>query len=73
MMKHFPAQITPAEFPELKKLVWNRDPHRPIPADEVFNLYERNWRFVEPEELTPKETLLIRELTTEHGHGFNLM
>ncbi|NKL25201.1 hypothetical protein GFM07_41535 [Rhizobium leguminosarum bv. viciae] len=64
--------ITPTEFPELATLVWNRDPARPIAADEVFALYERNWRFVDQDHLTEKERLLIRELVDEYGHGHML-
>ncbi len=72
-MMHFDAQIIPADFPELKKLVWNRDPRRPIPAAEVFDLYERNWRHVERDDLTPREALLIDELGMEYGRGFKLI
>ncbi|WP_343289868.1 hypothetical protein [Ferranicluibacter rubi] len=42
---------------------------RPIDADEVFALYERNWRFVDRDRLSDKEALLIRELTDIFGHG----
>ena len=69
MMTHFGPEIIPAQFPELKTLVWNRDPARPIAADEVFALYERNWRFVDKGNLTAEEKLLIEELTGEFGHG----
>lgn len=69
MTLHFGAMIVPAEFPELSALVWNRDPVRPIPARDVFFLYERNWRFVDREHLTDKERLLIEELTEEFGNG----
>jgi hypothetical protein len=69
----FDAYITPAEFPELKRLVWNRDPLRPIAADEVFALYERNWRFVDRDHLTEKERHLINQLGEEYGRGFKLM
>lgn len=47
MTLHVGNQIIPADFPELKRLVWNRDPLRSIAAEEVFALYERNWRFVD--------------------------
>lgn len=65
--------IVPADFPELKMLVWNRDPLRPIPAEEAFALYERNWRFVETEKLTDHEARLIRELTDAFGNGVLLV
>lgn len=68
-MMHFGPEIIPAEFPELSTLVWNRNPVRPIAADEVFALYERNWRFVDKDHLTAREKRLIQELTDEYGHG----
>lgn len=61
--------IVPAEFPELKALVWNRDPAREIPAREAFALYERNWRFVDRERLSKDEVDLIEELAHTFGHG----
>ena len=69
MMHHFGKAIVPAEFPELRLLVWNRDPARPIAAEEVFALYERNWRFVDTQRLTEKERRLIDELAEAFGHG----
>lgn len=67
------GQIIPAEFPQLNMLVWNRDPLRPIDAEDVFHLYERNWRLVDPAALTPPERELIDELGDKFGHGFKLM
>jgi hypothetical protein len=61
--------IDPAEFPELQALAWNRDPARPIPAEEAFALYERNWRFVDQKRLTAREKLLIQDLADKFGHG----
>ncbi len=67
------AEIIPAKFPELARLAWNRDPRRPVADDEVFALYERNWRFVDREHLTDEETRLIRELGDKYGRGFKLI
>jgi hypothetical protein len=64
--------IVPADFPELALLVWNRDRSRPMPAGEVFAVYERNWRFVDREQLTKEETQLIRDLTMTFGNGVML-
>ncbi|MDX8531282.1 hypothetical protein RFM41_04415 [Mesorhizobium sp. VK25A] len=66
------APIIPAEFPELQALAWNRDITRPIPAKEVFALYERNWRFVDQKRLTEREKLLITKLADEFGQGILL-
>lgn len=67
------TDIIPAKFPELNKLAWNRDPRIPMAADEVFALYERNWRFVDREHLTEEETRLLMELGDRYGHGFRLV
>lgn len=67
------VDIVPAMFPELSKLVWNRDPHRPVTPAEAFALYERNWRFIAREHLTEGEASLIRDLQREYGHGFGLI
>ena len=66
-------QIIPAGFPELRKLVWNRDPMRPMDAEEAFALYDRNWRFVDREALTDREADLIRDLGHRYGNGFGLI
>jgi hypothetical protein len=63
------ATVTPAEFPELRMLLWNRDAARPIAAEEAFHLYERNWRHVDTERLTRAEADLIRRLTEQFGNG----
>ncbi|RUM96930.1 hypothetical protein EET67_15440 [Pseudaminobacter arsenicus] len=72
-MGHDGNEIIPAKFPELNKLAWNRDPRRPLAADEAFALYERNWRFVDREHLTDREASLIRKLGKKYGHGFGLI
>lgn len=71
-MAGFSEQIIPAQFPELKGLVWNRDATRPIPAREAFALYERNWRFVDQAAMNDNEAHLVDELTREFGHGIML-
>ncbi|MCJ9674192.1 hypothetical protein MOV61_19080 [Neorhizobium sp. BETTINA12A] len=64
--------IIPADYPELKQLVWSRDPLRPIPAEEVFSIYERNWRFVDERGLTRREADLIEDLARAFGGGVML-
>lgn len=61
--------VVPAAFPELSKLVWNRDATRPIACEEALQLYERNWRFVDVEHLGEPERAFIRELAETYGHG----
>jgi hypothetical protein len=66
-------QIIPAKFPELRKLLWNRDPQRPIPEEEAFALYERNRRFVDRDQLTDAESRLLKDLGDKFGRGFGLV
>ena len=42
------AVIRLAEYPQLRDLAWNRTDEL-IGAKEAFQLYERNWRFIETE------------------------
>ncbi|MBB2754650.1 UNVERIFIED_ORG: hypothetical protein GGI57_005386 [Rhizobium aethiopicum] len=65
--------IVPNDFPELKSLVWNRDPLRAMPAREAFALYERNWRFVDTGKLTEPEMRLIPDLAAAYGNGVLLV
>lgn len=59
-------------WPVLGELAWNRA-DRWIPAEEALALYERNWRFVEPQRLTPDEAGLIERLRQRFGGGvFNV-
>ena len=67
------ALIVPKDFPELGMLVWNRDNARPIEREEAFELYERNWRHVDAEHLTPAEARLIEALAQEFGQGHLLV
>jgi hypothetical protein len=65
--------IVPAEFPELRMLVWNRDPMRPIAGHEALQIYERNWRFVDVEHLTESEATLIERSKDQFGNGVLLV
>lgn len=57
-----------ADYPQLRDIAWNRRDLL-IPAREAFQLYERNWRFVDPQGLTDDERQLIERLKKEYGHG----
>lgn len=57
-----------ADYPQLQDLAWNRVDEY-IPAKEAFQLYERNWRFIETDRLDAHEHELIERLKTEFGGG----
>jgi len=72
MINRNAEKVVPADFPELKLLAWGRDPDRPILRNEAFELYERNWRHVDVERLTPEEADLIEDLTQKFGGGHRM-
>lgn len=55
-------------WPKLRELAWNRA-DRWIPAEDALAIYERNWRFVDPAELSPGEADLIERLKHRYGGG----
>jgi len=61
--------VVPADYPELARLAWNRDPSRPIAGAEALSLYEANWRHVDPTALTAAERALIDTLAARFGGG----
>jgi hypothetical protein len=56
-----------ADYPQLQDLAWNRIDEF-IPAKEAFQLYERNWRLLDPSTLDKRERALIARLKTELGN-----
>jgi hypothetical protein len=56
-----------ADYPQLKDLAWNRVDEF-IPAKEAFQLYERNWRLLDPKALDDRERALIAHLKAKLGN-----
>ncbi|MDR7094023.1 helix-turn-helix domain-containing protein [Hydrogenophaga laconesensis] len=44
-----------------------------LTPEEVFNLYERNWRYIEPEKIVGKEAAVLKKLTKTVGKGVLLV
>lgn len=57
------------DFPQLRLIAWNRHPDDAITGEEAFDLYERNWRFVDETAMSPHERAMLERLTREYGHG----
>jgi hypothetical protein len=55
-------------YPQLKLLCWNRR-NDFLTAEDAWSLYERNWRFVEPNQLELSERQLIDTLSSRFGGG----
>ena len=58
-----------ADYPMLRDLLWTGRRREFLPAREAYNLYERNWRFVNPAELAKTESALIERLRHRYGGG----
>ena len=56
------------QWPGLRELAWNRA-DRWIPSEEALSICERNWRFVDPRQLSPDELELIDRLKQQFGEG----
>jgi transcriptional regulator with XRE-family HTH domain len=64
-----PDRIRLADYPQLRKLAWQLSGVEELPPDEALSLYERNWRHVDVEKLTPQERALIQALTAARPGG----
>ena len=63
-----PLQIRLDDSPQLRELAWQvRDGAERLAPHEALGLYERNWRYVRPEALEPKERALIDALRQTFG------
>lgn len=58
-----------ARYPQLQALCWNRRDDSVIDGRDALALYERNWRFVQPDALIPRERELLEMLVAEYGNG----
>lgn len=56
-----------ADYPQLRDLAWNRVDEF-LPAREAFQLYERNWRLLDPRTLEERERKLIERLKVDFGN-----
>ena len=57
------------QYPQLRDLCWNRPANTVLGGEDALALYERNWRFVDVEQLTAVERALIDQLVSEYGNG----
>lgn len=61
--------LTLDHYPQLRLIAWNRRNELFIDEQEALALYEANWRFIEPKELSAEEAALIERLIQQYGHG----
>ena len=60
--------VTIADHPGLASIAWNLAVTH-ISAREAFGLYERNWRYLDPRRLEPRERELVDRLAARFGGG----
>lgn len=56
-------------YPQLRQLCWNRPDDAVVDGETALALYERNWRFVDQDAITPREQKLLDRLVAECGNG----
>lgn len=64
-----PAEVRIAEYPQLKRLAFNRPGVETITGREALALYERYWDLVDADQMEIHERELLQRLVTLHGHG----
>ena len=56
-------------YPQLRRLCWNRPDDAVVDGETALALYERNWRLVDHDNITPDEQALQDHLVSEFGNG----
>lgn len=64
-----PATILLADYPALKRLAWHAPGMTELTPAEALSLYERNWRHLDHEAMSPDERALLNRLVNEIGKG----
>lgn len=61
------------DYPQLSSITWHVPNKDVVLTDaEALSIYERNWRHVDREALTPNELALIERLVASVGQGLFL-
>jgi hypothetical protein len=64
-----PAKIQLADYPELRRLAWQRRRVDTLTPQEALALYERNWRHVDRKAMDERERKLVQLLVEALGGG----
>ena len=64
-----PAAVRLADFAQLRRLAWHLGDATELTPREALDLYERNWRHVDPDRMEDKERSLVNTLARELGGG----
>ncbi|HNU12260.1 MAG TPA: helix-turn-helix domain-containing protein [Rubrivivax sp.] len=69
LLHPLPKRLRLADFPALRRLAWQRHDADEVTHAEALNLYERNWRHLDPATLEPAERALIQALADQLSAG----
>jgi transcriptional regulator with XRE-family HTH domain len=64
-----PERVRLAEFPQLRRLAWQRQDGDELSPADALNLYERNWRHIDRNSMEPAERALLQVLVDQLGRG----
>ena len=64
-----PSTLRLADYPQLKRLAWQRAASARVSPQEALGLYERNWRHVDIDAMDPHERALVSALAQQWGGG----
>jgi transcriptional regulator with XRE-family HTH domain len=64
-----PQSIRLADYPELRRVAWQMSDDTTLTPQAALDLYERNWRHVDPQVLGERERALVQQLTRQLGGG----
>jgi len=64
-----PAQVIVSDYPQLKQLAWQIHAATRLTPVEALNLYERNWRHLDLQNMEPNERDLVDALQLAFGKG----
>lgn len=65
------SKLDRKHYPALDLILWDRADQY-ISATDAFTAYELRWRYIDAQELTKKEKMLIEQLTKHIGNGLFL-
>ena len=64
-----PEGVNPQEYPQLRRLIWDRIDATFLTMREAFGYYESSWRFVDEENMDAQERNLLEYLIVKEGRG----
>jgi transcriptional regulator with XRE-family HTH domain len=64
-----PARVLISDYPQLKQLAWQIHAATRLTPVEALNLYERNWRHIDLQNMEPHEHDLVDALQIAFGKG----